>query len=159
MWALPLSAKAASGRVAQKRRRKSKRAIMFWALITLASTASADSRAQPQQASLPWVEAVVTHYVTSLRTGDLVQLGALFGTQLRTERSRLLNDPRYSSFLASTFADANVEILDQRSLAPGEAVTTIEIRHSNAEWVRERLFLRGGEDGAAPSIVAIKPVP
>jgi len=159
MCSSPLAARAPSDRVLHGRRRHKRPAFLLWALIAAASISSATSQGQPQQGYLPWAEAVVAQYVASLRTGDLVQLGNLAGTELRTERSRLIRDPGYSSFLASIFADADVEILDQQSLAPGSVVTTIEIRYGDGEWIRERLFLSRDQESSVVQIVHIEPLP
>jgi len=101
------------------------------------------------------VAAVINEYFTALAGGDVTTLESLLGGRLKTKRTPLLGNPDYASYLATTYMDATIDVLDISGTAPDTVSVDVHINFSSDETVHKLYTLKRDTSGtaAAPYLI------
>ncbi|VAW83690.1 hypothetical protein MNBD_GAMMA16-1402 [hydrothermal vent metagenome] len=87
-------------------------------------------------------EVVMNQYFTALAGGDIATLKVLLGGKLKAKRVLLLNNPEYTNYLVTTYANASFQILDIYSNSPNTVLIDVLISFGLEESIRKAYTLK-----------------
>jgi hypothetical protein len=114
--------------------------------LVITNLGMASSPSEPEMAA----EAVVLKYFDALTQGDIPTVRALIGGDLLTKRSRLLDNPTYSTYLIDTFGSAHIDINNYKILDNGiiSIEATIFLSSSPDDSMKKFFLLKKQENSA-----------
>jgi len=125
--------------------------IVFSLLILLAPPSLHSAFAQGVSPVLSGTETdaglVMNRYFDSLLNGDVGTLKTLLGGELLKKRKSLLNNPEYSSYLATRYMNASFQILGYNSTGPNTLAVDVLITINQDELIRKRYLLEREQSG------------
>jgi len=112
----------------------------FLLAVLLSLSASTVTVANDQSVVPHEAQIVLDRYVAALQTGDISDLGNLYGGALKARRQHLLNSPDYGQRLREKHNGAVLQVISVESVNNELIRILVEIQTAD-ETIRKQLFL------------------